>query len=280
MSRCVYITGLNGFVGGDLCKFLLSQGYEVRGSVRDLSYDNQAVSQIDIKEFSSETDWKKALKGVDCIVHTAGVTSTKGANIFAVNTDATLKLARDAVSAGVKRLIFLSSAKVNGEVTYDKPFAVNDLPNPQDDYALSKLQAEEGLRKIAKETGLEVICIRPPMVYGNTPTGNLKLFALLIKWRIPIPLGSVKHNKRSLVNVGLLSRAIREKIDADTVSGVSFVRDEQDYSTREIVEKVGEMLKKKPFLISIPEGLLKRFFKLIGQASMRQKLMGNLQVKS
>jgi nucleoside-diphosphate-sugar epimerase len=184
----ICITGANGFIGKTLCKSLKAPDNHIRGFVRAMDLDNNSseTEYISVGDISSKTNWKDHLNGFDCIIHCAGLThqmsSIKDINVYnLVNIDGTKRLAEQAVEAGIKRLVFLSSVKVNGESTDQitkQKFSHKDNSNPKDFYAISKLEAEKALWEISSRTGLEVVVVRLPLVYGYGAKGNL---ARLIK---------------------------------------------------------------------------------------------------
>ena len=288
------ITGATGFVGHGLRSRLQSEGRDVRCAVRHApSVENSVV----VGDIGPDTQWAEALKGVDTVIHLAArvhiMKDTAGdplAEFRRVNVDATLNLARQAATAGVKRFIFLSSVKVNGEETFPHPdplpvgegmaycFTEKDTPHPQDPYGISKHEAEEGLRRLAQDTGLEVVIIRPPLVYGPGVKGN---FASMMRWigkGIPLPLGAI-HNQRSLVALDNLVDFIITCIDHPAAANQTFlVADGEDLSTTELLRRVGQAMGKPARLIPVPVGLLKSGATLVGKQAVAQRLCGNLQV--
>ncbi|MFO7830378.1 MAG: sugar transferase [Desulfuromonadaceae bacterium] len=237
-------------------------------------------------DINSDTCWKQALTGVNVVVHLAAQTKVNPAcgdnplDAFRrVNCAGTLNLARQAAEEGVKRFIFLSSAKVHGEQTHaGNPFREDDVPDPQDPYAISKLEAEEGLREIAHKTGLDVVIIRPPLVYGPGVKGN---FANLIKWVdrcLPLPLGGV-DNKRSLIGVGNLVDFVITCIEHPAAASRTFlVSDGEDLSTSALLRRVAQAQNKRARLFSLPPHLLALGAKLLGKQHAAQRLLGSLQV--
>jgi len=197
----------------------------------------------------------------------------------AVNVVGTLKLAKQAASEGVKRFIFISTIKVNGEATVlGEPFQADDLPAPEDAYGLSKLEAEQGLKLLAAETGMEVVIIRPPLVYGRGVKGNFGSMIKLVEKEIPLPFGAI-HNKRSLVGIDNLVDLIVRCIDHPAAANQVFLAgDGQDLSTPELVRSLAMAMGKRTRLISLPTGVLKFGATLLGKRALADRLLGSLQV--
>jgi nucleoside-diphosphate-sugar epimerase len=196
-----------------------------------------------------------------------------------VNVDGTLHLALQAAKAGVKRFIFMSSVKVNGELTTnDKPFTEEYAANPQDAYGVSKFEAEQGLLRIAQQTGMEVVIIRPPLVYGPGVKANFARLLQLIKYRIPLPFGAI-YNKRSFVFVGnLVSLILQCMAHPAAANQVFLVSDDCDLSTTELLRECALAMEVKPILWPVPQRLIEFCAVLIGKRDVMQRLCGNLQV--
>tara|TARA_Y100000758_G_scaffold276990_1_gene222126 strand:- start:2396 stop:3109 length:714 start_codon:yes stop_codon:yes gene_type:complete len=194
-----------------------------------------------------------------------------------VNVDGTLNLARQAAAAGVKRFVFISSIGVNGNVN-THPFTADDLPNPAEHYALSKWEAEQGLWQMQQETGMEVVIIRPPLVYGPGAPGN---FGSLVRWverGVPLPLGAV-HNSRALVGIDNLVDLIVRCIDHPSAANQVFLAgDGEDLSTTGLLRGVAKAMGKRGILLPVPAGLLLFGATLLGRKAMAQRLLGSLQV--
>ncbi len=288
----ILITGATGFVGGAIMHELLRLDMPIIAAVRKNSgLLPNAVKQIKISEISSNTGWMPALEGVDVVIHTAArvhVMDDSSADPLTefrqVNTAGTLNLARQAAEVGVRRFVFISSIKVNGEMTLiDQPFKPNDNHIPTDSYGLSKYEAEQGLLIIAKETGMEVVIIRPPLVYGAGVKAN---FASMMKWMdksIPLPFGAI-HNKRSLVAldnlVSFIIHCADYKKTPQAANQVFLISDNEDVSTTELLRKVTKAFGKKSALIPMPVCLMVLAAKLIGKGDVANRLFGSLQVDS
>jgi len=284
----VLITGVNGFVGKTLSDELVIKGFNVNGTVRSvMSVDFPgAVTKFVIKDIDSKTDWQNALESVDVVIHLAGrVHVMKDTAIDAlsefrrVNVEGTLKLARQAVEDGVQRFIFISSIKVNGEGSIlGQPYTPEDQPAPVDPYGISKREAEDGLRQLASETGMEVVIIRPPLVYGPGVKANFQSMMHWLDKGIPLPLGAI-HNRRSLVSLDNLIDLIVTCIHHPAAANQIFIAgDGEDLSTTELLQRMAAALGKKAWLIPVPGFILEFGASLVGKQAITQKLCGSLQV--
>lgn len=286
-SHTILVTGAAGFVGRALCRRLVSQGRQVVGTFRTASAAPEpGVTQQVTGDLSGLTDWSGMLAKVDVVVHCAARvhvmddTADDPLKAFrAVNVVATRRLAEQAAAAGVKRLVFLSSIKVNGEETpAGRPFTSQDLPRPIDPYGISKLEAEQALREVAAETGLEVVIIRPVLVYGAGVKANFRAMMKLLLRGLPLPLGSV-DNRRSLVALDNLIDLIIRCLDHPAASGETFlVSDGEDLSTTELLERMALAMETKALLFPVPAGLLVFGARALGKSAIAQRLCGSLQV--
>ncbi|MCJ0877525.1 SDR family oxidoreductase [Pseudomonas sp. JI-2] len=280
----ILITGASGFLGGELLRALSFQDMRVSVALRH-NLNVFDVPLYVVGELSEFTDWSDAVAGQDVVIHAAarahsmGADAKKGcaADYQRVNVSGTLKLAQQAAHAGVRRFIFISSIGVNGNVS-KRPFSADGHPHPAEAYAQSKWQAEQALWEIQKQTGMEVVIIRPPLVYGPDAPGN---FGSLVRWvekGVPLPLGAI-HNKRSLVGIDNLVDLIIRCIDHPAAANQVFLAgDGEDLSTTELLRGVGKAMGKPARLIPVPAGLLQFGATLLGKKAMAQRLLGSLQV--
>jgi nucleoside-diphosphate-sugar epimerase len=229
--------------------------------------------------------WNEALAGVDVIVHAAARTHILGpmaeddGAFRRTNVDLTLAIARGAAAAGVRRFIYLSSAHVNGTRTIDAPFRANDRPRPANAYARSKWCAEQELTAIARETGLEVVTIRPPLVIGREPKGNLGNLVAAIRRGLPLPLGAVTRNRRDLVSLNTLADLVAKTIDHPAAPGVPLmVSDGHALSTRGIIQRLAALHGLAPRLVPIPPALLGATLGLLGRKRLSMQLLGDLEI--
>jgi len=280
------ITGANGFVGKSLCAELRYQGHTVLAAVRSLDKQVVDVDKVLITSIGKETDWCSALQNVEVVIHLAARVHVMNETVVdpltefrKVNVDGTLNLAMQAAKAGVKRFIFISSAKVNGEQTeLGKPFTEASAANSQDAYGISKHEAEQGLMRIAEQTGMEVVIIRPPLVYGAGVKANFATMMRAVKQGIPLPLGAI-HNKRSFVYVGNLVSFILRCVDHPAAANQTFlVSDGHDLSTTELLQACAVALGVKARLLPVPQKFLELCLAVLGKRAVAQRLCGNLQV--
>ena len=284
----ILITGANGYIGSALTKYLAADGEHhvtAQSRTRINSLMPSAVSVV-TGQIDSNTDWQKALQGIDAIVHTAARVHVQEqdspaalAYFFAVNRDGSLNLARQAAQAGVRRLVFISSIGVNGSHTEaGKLFTESDLPQPHNNYALSKLEAERGLLQIGAETGLEVVIVRPPLVYGAQAPGNFGALCRLLKRGYPVPFGSIV-NLRSLVALDNLLHFIALcVVHPSAANQVFLVADGHDLSTCQLVAGLRQVLGQPSRLVRVPVWTLLMAGKLTGQSASIERLCSNLQV--
>lgn len=281
----VLVTGATGFVGSRLLDRVQADGYSVTAAVR------QSAGDLDVPVFrmgdlSAGQDWSAALAGQDVVIHCAArvhVMAETAADPLAafreVNVGAALNLARQAAAAGVRRFIFLSSIKVNGELTEPgRPFTFHDSPSPADPYAVSKAEAEAGLLQLAKQTGMELVIIRPVLVYGPGVKGNFQRMMVWVKRSRVLPLGAV-DNRRSLVALDNLVDLIATCVDHPAAAGQIFlVSDGKDLSTPEMLRHMGRALGRPVRLAWLPVAWLKVGAALLGKRDVAQRLCGSLQV--
>ena len=285
----ILVTGATGFIGKAVLKRLLAEDQARCVVVAARSGGEHwpgAVLPRVTGDLEPSTDWSVALKDVSAVVHCAARVHVMNdtakdplAEFRRINVQGTLNLARQSAAAGVRRFVFISSIKVNGEATHlDAPFFADDIPAPHDPYGVSKMEAEKGLREISAQTGMEVVIIRPPLVYGPGVKAN---FASMMRWLkrgIPLPLGAI-HNQRSLVALDNLVDLIITCLTHPAAANQTFlVSDGEDLSTTQLLRRMGAALGKPARLIPVPVFVLKLGAALVGKPELAQRLCGSLQI--
>ena len=285
-KRIVLVTGATGFIGRNVCADLHAAGFHVRAAVRSSASLSDDWEQIEIGEIRADTAWDAALDNVHAIVYLASHSPQAGENpedakraYKQVLVEGSERLARAALAAGVRRLLYISTIKVNGEATpINVPFTEDTPPRPEDVYGLSKWQAEQMLKEIGSNSPLEVVILRLPLVYGPGVRANFLSLLRLVERGFPIPLRSV-HNRRSMLYVKNLADVIIRCIDAPQASGETFlVSDNMDVSTPELLEKLAAQLGRKLHSWPIPVALLHGAGKLLGKSAMVNRITGSLIV--
>lgn len=282
------VTGANGFVGRALCDEAAAQGFRVRGATRTICHLAGVAENVIVGACDNETDWTHALDGIDAVIHLAArvhVMHDESGDPLAefrkVNVAGAENLARQAASAGVKRFVYVSSIKVNGEATCGEgKYTELNPPDPQDPYSVSKWEAEQALHRVAAETGLEVVIVRPPLVYGAGVKGNFAQMLRVLAGGIPLPLAAA-DNRRSLVYVGNLVDALILCATHPAAAGQTYlVSDGEDVSTPELLRQLGAALGHPARLFSCPHALLRLAGRLTCRADQVERLLGSLRVDS
>jgi UDP-glucose 4-epimerase len=283
------VTGATGFVGAHLIPALQGAGWTVRAAVRSSAGVAlpEDVDRVAVGDLAQAPDLRDALAGVDVAIHLAGrahvvrETAADVDRIFRrVNVAATRHLAEQAAAAGVRRFVLLSSVKVNGERTGDRPFTEADVPAPEDAYGRSKHEAEQALRAVAAATGLAVAIVRPPLVYGPGVKANVLRLLRLVDRGVPLPLGSVR-NQRSLIGVWNLCDLIVACATHPAAAGETFLAsDQRDLSMPELIRLIGHALGRPARLFPFPVTALRLAGRLAGQGDAVERLVGSLQVDS
>lgn len=278
------VTGASGFVGSSLCAELNRQGYDVRAAIRS---EKVRINEFDtvVGSINSQTNWLDALDGINTVIHLAArvhVMRENATNPLAafreVNVAGTEQLARTAVASGVRRLVYVSSIKVNGEQTNGIPFTERDVPFPQDPYGISKYEAEQVLLQIAHETGLEVVFVRPPLVYGPRVGGNFLRLLKLVAKGVPLPLAAV-NNQRSMIYLGNFVDALITCAIHPAAAGQTYlVSDGEDISTSRLMQEIARMMGKRSYLWPLPTALLNFAAILTGVINEVERLTGSLQI--
>ena len=295
----ILVTGANGFIGRDLCAFLRENGYSVRAAVRNNVRDVSGTDEyIQVGDIDELTDWQQALVGVDTVIHLAARVHIMDETVIdpiesfrKVNVFGTERLAQMAAKAGVKRFIFVSSVKVNGEGCRDcfvasrlamteGAYTEKDIPAPQDAYGISKREAEDRLAGIAVETGLQVVILRLPLVYGPGVKANFKSLLKIAGSGIPLPFKNIS-NRRSFLYLGNLVDAIVACINHPRAAGETFlVSDGEDVSTPDLINLIARAMGKKAILFSLHPGILKALCRVVGKSEEFEKFTGSLFVDS
>lgn len=288
MPASLLITGGNGFIGSSLINSLASNSdYFIKGSVRS---DAGVVFPASVEillglDIDSDAGWLKALSGVDCVIHCAAryhIKNESSGDLLAicrkVNVDGTMRLARLAAQAGVKRFIFMSSLKVNGEFSSPgRPFSEADTPNPFYPYGISKLEAENELIQFSATNSMDVVIIRPPPVYGPGVKANFLAMMRFLYYRVPLPLGGVK-NLRSYVGLANLVSFVELCVKhPDASNQIFFVSDDDDLSTSRLLRMMSAALGRISLLIPAPKKLLTALANTIGKKYIPELLFGNFQ---
>ncbi|MBT9463749.1 SDR family oxidoreductase [Hydrogenophaga sp.] len=283
----VLVTGASGFVGRALCRRALAAGLNVRAAMRNPGETVTHLAAIEVPSLDHQTDWALALVDCRAVVHTAARVHVMDeaamdplTEFRRVNVEGTLHLAHQAAAAGVRRFVFVSSVKVNGEGSVaGHPFTVADAPSPQDPYGISKMEAEQGLRQIASETGMEVVIVRPPLVYGSGVKANFASLMRAVQRGIPLPLASVTNNRRSFVALDNLVDLLITCLAHPAAANQTFlVSDGEDLSTADLLLRLGRAMGKQAPLFPVPPSLLQLGASIISKGDMAQRLLGNLQV--
>lgn len=279
----ILLTGATGFIGCALRQRLIHDQYDLVAVSRKSSVaDTLAIGNI-----GPETDWRHVLQGCEVVIHLAArvhVMNEKSLDPLREfrrdNVEATENLANQAASAGVRRFVFISSIKVNGEKTETgRAFTADDAPAPQDPYGISKSEAEQAVKRIADITGMEVVIIRPPLVYGPGVKANFRTMMTCLRRGIPLPLATVGQNRRSLVSLDNLVDLIEVCIShPNAVNQVFLVSDGEDISTAELLRRIGEAMAKPARLIPLPIRLLELGAGLLNRRYIYHKLCDSLQI--
>lgn len=279
----ILLTGASGFIGRALYAELNHEVNQIIRITRKKSFEN---SEVIVGDFENFKEWDGLLKNIDVIIHLAG-----RAHIFddkskdqlekfrKINVDATINLAKSASRMGVKRLIFMSSIGVNGKETHSTPFSIEDAPMPCSPYALSKYEAELALQNIANISNLELVIIRPPLVYGPNAPGNFQKLVHWLSKGVPLPLGSITDNLRSFVGVDNLIDLIIKCIDNPLAANKTFlISDGEDFSTTNLLYKISHAFGKNPNLFSMSPRIIYILANLLGKQDVAQRLLGSLQI--
>ena len=282
----ILVTGANGFVGQVLVNALEKHDITYWGAVRRIN-KNFNTNFIEVGDIDDKTNWRGALKDVDVVIHLAArvhVMNEQSANPLVafnnVNVEGMQNLALQAAKENVKRFVFVSSIKVNGEYTEQLSFTESDLPNPQGPYAVSKWEAEKALRKIEKETGMQVVILRPPLIYGAGVKANFAALLKLVDKKFPLPLANI-NNKRSLIYVNNFVDAIITCATHPNAAGQTYlVSDGEDVSMPQLIKKIAVALNKPSYLFSFPISFMRFFARFAGKSASVDRFIESLVIDS
>lgn len=282
----VAVSGANGFLGSAVVDRLWRDHRSVHVFVRNPDSVDRKRMGAEVTSLLEPAGWQSTLRECSVFIHCAArahITRGPGKNLLSefrlVNSDLTLELARQAALAGVRRFIFVSSIGVNGGESGDKPFTPDDVVSPHTPYAISKCEAEQGLQAIAHQTGLEVVVVRPPLVYGPNAPGNFGALVRSVRRGWPLPLGAVTRNRRSLVALDNLVDLLVTCIDHPAAPNQTFlVSDGEDMSTADLLRRVGRAMGRPAWLWPVPTAWLRAGAYVLGKTDVAQSLLDNLQV--
>jgi len=287
-NKKILVTGASGFIGRVLCLRLVDHAAVVAATRNKVNFPESLtrLQQIEVGDIGPATNWSSALVNVDVVIHLAArvhVMRDMAADPLdefrSVNTFGTEHLARCAAASGVKRLVYVSSIGVNGSRTgADERFSETDVPHPHNAYAISKWEAEQALANVARETGLQIVIVRPPLVYGGGAPGNFATLVKAVSRGIPLPLASVR-NLRSLIYVGNLVDALITCATHPAASGQTYlVCDGEDISTAALIQKLADALGRNSRSFHFPAALLRAGAAVMGRSAQADSLIGSLRV--
>lgn len=284
----ILVTGATGFVGRALIVRLRADDQSVRAAIRrESGLEKSGVETARVADLGADTDWREAVSNVDAVIHTAArvhVMSDGASDPLMeyrrTNLHGTLQLARQAAEAGVRRFVFVSSIKANGEATrIGTAFSADGPAVPVDPYGISKLEAEQALLELAAQTGMEVAIVRPPLVYGPGVKANFRTMMSIVARRIPLPLGGVTGNRRSMVSLDNLVDLLTICVHHPAAGNQTFlVSDDEDLSTAQLLKRLGQAMGKPARLLPVPANWLEQGASMLGRADVAHRLCGSLQV--
>ena len=284
----VLVTGANGFVGTALCPKLMQHGLSVRGASRAILPVGFATEQVVMSTFDDASALQAAVEGVDVVIHLAARVHVMHDNVAdpleafcKANVEGSLKLAQCAIAAGVKRFVFVSSIGVNGSQTFgNDTFNERSTPNPHDDYSRSKFLAEKALKKLCENSNIELVILRPPLVYGPNPKGNFNTLLNVVSNLLPLPLGSIK-NKRNFIFLGNLVDAVVVCSTHPSAANQTFlISDDEPVSTPKFIQSLATALAKPSMLFPFPFTIIKLILTTLGKSHQFDKITQSLVIDS
>lgn len=280
----VLVTGANGFVGRALVQKLLEVGYDVNAVIRQGKIKSKAPA-VFTRDISGNPDWFDTLEGVSCVVHTAARVhvlqddAQEPLRAFReVNTIGTLNLAEQAAKNGAERFIFISTIGVNGPVTYGQPFSEENVPKPHNDYAASKWEAEQGLMRIAAETGMAVTIIRPPLIYGPGAPGNFRTLTKWVRKGVPLPFARINNSRSFLALDNLIDFIVLSMTHPKAINETFLLADSRDVSTSELITSIADAYNETYRLFYFPRKAAYYLAKLVRREQMYKQLWGSLEI--
>lgn len=283
MAERILITGASGFVGSAVCRKIVASKRQATACYRITPKTHDpALAMAVVGDIGATTDWRAALKGCDAVIHLAGVAHGKGSDFREVNIEGTLQLARQALEAGIKRFLFVSTIGVNGTYTAEnQTFCEEDIAAAMTDYASSKYEAEQQLQTLLAARSMEWVIIRPPLVYGWGAPGNFNRLMRLIASGVPLPFANIRNNRRSLIGVDHLASLLLYAIDHPRAANELFlVKDQADYSTVDLLRLTAQAMDKPLRLFPIPTALIKMAAQIIGKKALASAFCDSLCIDS
>ena len=282
----VVVTGANGFVGRVLVRYLSESGFSVRAT-QSASHHYGLDDPVGRRKHGSDL-WREALRGAGALIHLAARTHVLAdeardplAEYRRINVLQTMKIAREAAAAGIRRFVFVSSIKVNGERTViDKPYSADDIPAPEDAYGQSKWEAEQALRAFGAQCGIEIVIVRPVLIYGPGVRGNFLRMMSWVHANLPLPFGAVRNARSLLAVENLVDLLTLCLIHPSAANEVFLASDGRDFATPELIRTIASAMERKPRLLAVPPGILSFGLQAAGMKAIGQRLLGSLQVST
>lgn len=283
----ILVTGASGFIGRHLCLTLARAGYSVRAAIRDMRSDafDDDIELVTIGNIGPDTNWEKVLEGVDCVIHLAARVHILKDNapdplfeFLQVNLHGTMSLVRQSLGSGVKKFIYLSSIGVNGPCTVNAAFRPDDIPSPVDPYSMSKYQAEKYLLEVARGNDIDIVVLRPPLVYGSGCPGNFNRLMRIVDRGLPLPLASINNVRHMISLVNLCDLLAHIIISRKSAGQVFLASDGVGLSTPGLIRRIAFYMGKPARLFPVPPSILKIAGALTGQSATISRLCDSLEI--